>query len=782
LTGQEVHCLNCGFTIRIPVLQPAEAPLPPMAQPQAPRPVKIEPALPANAPPVPRQVIADAVDRAGEGAIPAAPPAAPPPLPRRRASIASGNSVVVPPQIDQSGPDIRFVDDADRFSPRSSDPQGSKSGSIAGNSSSNSATHLLAGARDPAATRALGHHSSDSTIAELPPLEGLLPSGEFSFNPLREAWPFGPGQWKTPDTVAINLALWGLLLCLLPQMVRPWTSMGSLAPACLYTGLVLAFTGSALFSMKQRFGMGAIAAILALLAFVHGAATHSTASRPVEVAGANAAPAVEQVAPPEALPRLPVLVTDPVAASLAQLDSPDRATRAKSMEWLLSSTPPARHEEVSRAFEPRLRDADPAVAVLALRGVDLHRDERSLRTILAVLKNSPGAEFKAEVYRILLERKDPLCLETVVPLLSEDHKPVVAIIRAVAATSPQNRAHVTDYLEASLSSPNPRQRELVIEELARFPGPRTAVVLLPSLNDRVTAVRHAAMRALAQLKDPRAVDGLIARLRDDHDQAYAAIEATGAPAEKALVVLLRSNDKLLRETAARLLRTVATRDSLEALRAASADPNYVVATAAMDAWTRIDPQSITPAVLCAFDLESQDPRRWLAALDRLAREKVEKENIGRISPKLMALALHDDKELRSRAVALLPKWSGEDVVPALIRMIDLRTEENQRKRAEAALGAMKDPRGAVAVARYINLDTAEVLESLRAMGMAAQDEVLKLLEDPKAPIRAAAVAILRDNADVQAIPALQRLGAAEPALKADCQAAIAAIRNRLPRN
>ena len=787
LAGQVVHCLNCGFAIHVPVVREAGiAGVPPAPIPQVPtrsQPARrVEPApprvAPPDAPPVPRQVIGDMLT--GGDARPAVSMGAPPPVPRQRSGIGAG-AAVIPPQL--QGPDIQFVpEEVDRFAEPAADPQSS----AAGASGSGSATRLLSGTRDPGATRAMEGASSDSSIAELPPLEGLLPSGDIPQFAMRQEWPFGPGRWKTHDSVAANFVIWGAILCLAPLLAGQWAAMAALAPAFLYTGLTLAFTGSAIFSINQRFGLGATTGALVFLLFLGGASRYSLS--PDSWANRLAqrevpAPTTQPVAPVERItPSAPApVVVDPFEAQLARLNHEESGERLKAQQWLINSATPSRFEQISRASEPRLRDADGAVALAALRGVDLHRDERSLKMIMATLRDPRSPEFKAAVHQILLERKDPLALEMIVPRLADEYEQVRPIIDAIATSNAPNRAKVTEYLEASVSSPNARQRELAIDALASYPGARTGRVIVPLLNDRQASVRHAAMRTLGKLKEPGAVNALVARLREDQEAASAALEAIGAPAESALVALLREHDKALRQTAAKLLRTVATRDSLEAIKAAAADPDHAIAAPAMEAWKRIDPQSVTAAAISAFELESPDPARWGAALERLGKTKVEIEHRARIAAKLTALALHEEKSLRSRAVALLPAWADEGVVPALIKLIDLRTEDQKRKRAILALGAMRDPSGAAAVAKYVGNDTAEVLEALRAMGGLAQDQVIALLENPDANIRLRAVGILRDNADVQAIPALQKLAAAEPALKAECQAAIAAIRQRLAR-
>ena len=67
----------------------------------------------------------------------------------------------------------------------------------------------------------------------------------------------------------------------------------------------------------------------------------------------------------------------------------------------------------------------------------------------------------------------------------------------------------------------------------------------------------------------------------------------------------------------------------------------------------------------------------------------------------------------------------------------------RRQAAEYALGALKDPRGAVAVARWASIDIPTAMDSLLEMGPVAEDVVIELLSHPRPEIRIAAVRILK---------------------------------------
>jgi hypothetical protein len=126
-----------------------------------------------------------------------------------------------------------------------------------------------------------------------------------------------------------------------------------------------------------------------------------------------------------------------------------------------------------------------------------------------------------------------------------------------------------------------------IKVLTVWKSPDGVPAVIERTSDNRFNVRHEAIKALGKLKDPRGVEPIIARLNEDGFQAVDALKAMGPIAEPALIQRLTNPDSDIRKRACEVLKEIGGRDSLKAMQALPADPDFFVRVAAKDAMKTI---------------------------------------------------------------------------------------------------------------------------------------------------------------------------------------------------
>jgi hypothetical protein len=153
------------------------------------------------------------------------------------------------------------------------------------------------------------------------------------------------------------------------------------------------------------------------------------------------------------------------------------------------------------------------------------------------------------------------------------------------------------------------------------------------------------------------------------------------------------------------------------------------------------------------ELKVTDKRR--AAADRLAKGPAndQRDEVAKALGKLL-----NDREDSTRSVACkaLVVWGTADNVPALVKLTET---DNGFLRSDAmrALGALKDERGAKAVAKVFPQDKHAAGESLKSMGPVAEPYVVPLLEDRDTGVRIDACKILATIGGEKSRAALEAL-------------------------
>lgn len=115
--------------------------------------------------------------------------------------------------------------------------------------------------------------------------------------------------------------------------------------------------------------------------------------------------------------------------------------------------------------------------------------------------------------------------------------------------------------------------------------------VVPAIINRTTdnrfGVRHEAIKALGKIKDPRGVEPIVQRLKEDGFQAKDALKEMGAIAEPALIERLTNPDPDIRRNVCDLLKDIGGKDTLKAMQALPADPDFGVRVAAKNAMSNI---------------------------------------------------------------------------------------------------------------------------------------------------------------------------------------------------
>jgi hypothetical protein len=140
----------------------------------------------------------------------------------------------------------------------------------------------------------------------------------------------------------------------------------------------------------------------------------------------------------------------------------------------------------------------------------------------------------------------------------------------------------------------------------------------------------------------------------------------------------------------------------------------------------------------------------------------------------------EDRGHQEEAIRGLVIWGGKYSVPVLVELMD-KERHHVADEIFTALGHLKDPRGAEAVAQHLgnffNHDAA--VASLRRMGSASEDVLIKAAPSNDAKVSLTAVQLLGEVGGEKSIQILQRAtGARNPEVKRAARDAIKRIRAR----
>ncbi len=260
-------------------------------------------------------------------------------------------------------------------------------------------------------------------------------------------------------------------------------------------------------------------------------------------------------------------------------------------------------------------------------------------------------------------------------------------------------------------------------------GGDTAIpALLSVVNDENAAVRLAAIEALGQQGDPRAIDALVQALRND-------------------------TDARVREAAAEALGEIDSPRAVPGLMAALGSEK-VAAVRAKVAWALgeiDDPRAVEALGAAVRDADAQVRREVVWALGELETPTA--------VPMLIPALRDSDTETRQRAAEALGHLESPDAIDALSAATK-DAEAEVRKNAVAALGEIGDKRSLAALSAAVRDSEVEVRrEAISAIGHledlgSAPPALLAAVRDEDREVRRAAAEALGQIEDEAAVPAL----------------------------
>ncbi len=308
---------------------------------------------------------------------------------------------------------------------------------------------------------------------------------------------------------------------------------------------------------------------------------------------------------------------------------------------------------------------------------------------------------------------DPRAVEPLLASLERDNMRQIGVTALLQIGEPS----VMPLIE-KMKSENPKIRAEVAWGLGMLRDPRAVEALIAASKDDQAEVRRNAIMGLGLIRDARAVEPLIAALADDTlaEEAKDALVPIGEPAVEPLLAALEGATGRMRRDVLWVLGMIRDRRATQPLIAALKDE---------------DPETRAVAILglgCVRDERGVEPLLEAMREDRFA------DNV--------AAALAD---------------IGEPAVDPLIRTLESLEEELLvRQKAAKALGLIKDARAVDPLIRalqdpVLRHAAATALVEFRAV---ATVRLIEVMRDENPEIRAHAAAALGHLMDGQALPAL----------------------------
>lgn len=256
-----------------------------------------------------------------------------------------------------------------------------------------------------------------------------------------------------------------------------------------------------------------------------------------------------------------------------------------------------------------------------------------------------------------------------------------------------------------LSNSDPDERVKALRALGGKGDPRATEPILGALKDRKTAVRDAAFAALNEL---------VESLKTKQDV-------------KALSMILRYPDKIIRQTAISALGSIPSSQSAEILVAELADS------------------------------DSRIREEALKSLKTIGRPSVE--------PLIQSLK-SDDISVRINSVMLLGEIAEKRAVEPLTEMLTFHSDDlavdsiRLRLESATALGSIRDPLAAPALIDALRDPSPQVRErsalALYELGPGIADQLIKVLMDKDADVRINAARLLGEFEDAESVEPLSK--------------------------
>jgi HEAT repeat protein len=307
----------------------------------------------------------------------------------------------------------------------------------------------------------------------------------------------------------------------------------------------------------------------------------------------------------------------------------------------------------------------------------------------------------------------------------------------------------------------PGAQQMAAKQLGEMREPRAVDGLIALLSDTDTLTRSAAARALGQIGDARAIQPLIENLKDPEkgvgDAAEALVEFKDARVADALISGLKGN-RDVRTGSARALRVLVDPRTVEPLIAALSDhDDWVKAEIAETLGAMPDPRSVEPMWTVLNEMKDwQSSIKVLSSLGEILRRYPDTNAVG---PLMLMFDQKKDSSVREKIIQAIAPILDKRVLEFLMNCLK-DSNYGVRNAAAAALSESQDPR-AVDMLLVALQEPATRRDALKALGGFSQPRVSKALlaamADPDEFVQQEAAISLGKIKDPTTIPPLIEL-------------------------
>lgn len=328
-----------------------------------------------------------------------------------------------------------------------------------------------------------------------------------------------------------------------------------------------------------------------------------------------------------------------------------------------------------------LQDKDAEVRAAAAKALSGFHDKRALEPLMNLLRDA-NAPVRAAAAETLGNLGDPLAVNRLVGLLRDadsDARSAAARSLDKLGWNPSTDSHRAIQLLAmghmqqlvklgadsvpplleQLRDGEPNKQFAAVKALAQINDPRVAPAMIEALGKTSVAVRIAALGTLERHADPKSYPKIEKLLRDtDANVRGAAVEAAlrcgGVRAVPGLVGCLGDKSWEVRRAAANALGTLGERSAVEGLCGLLNDPDRDVRETAINALGQLkDKRAVVPLVLAMLDAESSVRASAAGVVERLDEHWHKNEDIRQVLPKIIAASKSADYWVQHSALKLL---------------------------------------------------------------------------------------------------------------------------------
>jgi HEAT repeat protein len=434
-----------------------------------------------------------------------------------------------------------------------------------------------------------------------------------------------------------------------------------------------------------------------------------------------------------------------------------------------------------RAVEPlmvALQDESSHVRREAAKALGLIKDTRAIDALILALHDE-NTSVKEQAAEALGEIGGARAVDALIEALTDEGSFVPG--KAAIALGKIKDAHAVDPLLTAYRENKIYDREL--KQALVMIGTPAVNQLISALNDEDTVLQGLAIEALGEIKDPRAVEPLIAYLKvaDDIIPVKNALVMIGEPSVEPLIATLENEDNKVAGFSVQALGEIRDIRAVEPLIKVLLDENFYYRHWAAIALGEInDPRAIEPLIASM--------KGYNRAIQDEAKNALVKIGISSVDPLIVALS-HEDPGIRQWAVVTLGEIKDPRAVDPLIKVLqdedyyvrwqvpsalaeigDDRVVDplisslhdkwsGIRMEVADALGQIKDPRSVDPLISalqdedpYVRKQVALALGEIRDNN--AIDPLITALNDKELEVRFAAAKALGDFKDSRAVNTL----------------------------